>query len=182
MSRGYRGLAWIAPMLTRPYRSPGKLYSMELFAEFIYSLVTPRKLAEETPRGRGGEMGNWSRDASNVFQIDIPIAWKLAWIWIYTQHGEIAGHIYFIQYGRDINGASLYESLNRRGEKSGILCKHRKYFKPHTWKNICISFLLFKSKKKFEDAASNIYFSIKWYTLLINEYVSNFEFNFIIIC
>jgi len=34
-------------MLTRPYRSPGKLYPTELFAEFIYSLVTPRKLAVE---------------------------------------------------------------------------------------------------------------------------------------
>lgn len=47
MSRGYRRLAWIAPMLTRPYRSPGKFYPTELFAEFIYSLVTPRKLAVE---------------------------------------------------------------------------------------------------------------------------------------
>lgn len=28
------------------------LYSTELFAEFIYSLVTPRKLAEETLRKR----------------------------------------------------------------------------------------------------------------------------------
>lgn len=57
MSRGYRGLAWIAPMLTRPYRSPGegelstrRNYSLNLF---IPSWPR-RKLAEKTPSRRRG--------------------------------------------------------------------------------------------------------------------------------
>lgn len=80
MSRGYRRLAWIAPMLTRPYRSPGKFYPTELFAEFIYSLVTPRKLAVEASaepsRKREEEIGNRS-DVSTLFEIDTPIAMQV---------------------------------------------------------------------------------------------------------
>jgi len=66
-------------MLTRPYRSPGKLYPTELFAEFIYSLVTPRKLAVEAPAEpsrREEEIGNRS-DASSLFKIDTPIAMEV---------------------------------------------------------------------------------------------------------
>jgi len=59
-----------SPTLTRPYRSPGKLYSTELFAEFIYSLVTPRKLAEKAPANPLDKEGEREREEGPVRYIE----------------------------------------------------------------------------------------------------------------